>query len=61
MTWLAHTVAHPLRHRRGHAPLVAAAGAAIAALLLDRANAPRTAFVAGTLGTLSADLLTSAT
>ncbi len=59
VTWLAHAVAHPLRGIGvAMPPLVAAAGAAIAAVLLDRANAPRTAFLAGTLGTLiGADLL----
>jgi uncharacterized membrane protein len=59
VTWLAHTVAHPLQGVGVvMPPLVAAAGAALAAVLLDRANAPRTAFIAGTLGTLiGADLL----
>lgn len=39
-------------------PFVAALSAAASALLLDRPRAPRTAFVAGTMGTLiGADLL----
>jgi uncharacterized membrane protein len=59
VTWVAHDVAHPVQGLGiAMPPVVAAATAGIAALLLDRANAPRTAYVAGTLGTLiGADLL----
>ncbi len=59
VTWVAHQVARPVRGVGiAMPPLVPAVTAALAALLLDRARAPRTAFVAGTLGTLiGADLL----
>lgn len=59
VTGVVHAVAHPLRGVGiAMPPLVAAAAAALVAVLLDRAAAPRTAFVAGTLGTLiGADLL----
>lgn len=56
---VAHGLAHPVRGVGiAMPPFVAAAAAALAALLLERGTAPRTAFVAGTLGTLiGADLL----
>jgi uncharacterized membrane protein len=59
VTWVAHLTAHPLRGVGVVIPpFVAAGSAALLALLLDRESAPRTAFVAGTLGTLiGADLL----
>ncbi len=59
VTVVANQVAHPVRGVGiAMPPWVAAAGAALAALLLDRFHAPRVAFIAGTLGTLiGADLL----
>lgn len=59
VTAVAYGVAQPVRGVGiAMPPFVAAAAAAVAAVLLDRPTAPRTAFVAGTLGTLiGADLL----
>ncbi len=59
VTWVVHAIAYPVAGVGiTMPPFVAALVSAGAALLLDRPRAPRTAFVAGTMGTLiGADLL----